>query len=80
MVQLERLNQPLDLGAQFVHVKGLGHIITGPQPGGGNRRLYRSVLGQHHHRGIRLARIDALQKLEPSQLRYSEIGNHDVDG
>src|SRR5580700_5435769 len=29
VVQFDALNQPFDLGAEFIHVKWLGHIIAG---------------------------------------------------
>ena len=80
VVQLDALNQPLDLGAQLLHMERLGYIIFRPQPCGSHGRLDGPVLREYHHRGIRLGRADALQKLQPSQLGHLQIGHHDVEG
>ena len=60
-------------------MKRLGDVVHGPEPGRLHRRLDRSVLRQDHHRDLRVAGTDALQKLQPSQLRHLQIGNQNVD-
>src|ERR1700730_5511466 len=80
LVQLDRMQQTIQLGAQLFDVKRLGNIVRCSEPRRLNRRFDRAVLGEHDDRYVRIALANLLDQFQASDLWDFQIRDHDVDG
>ena len=79
LVHFDGMNQAVQLGAQFLHVKRFGHVVGRAEPRGLDGRRDRAVLRQHDDGGFGIVGAGSLEQLQAAKLRNLQIRDHDVD-
>jgi hypothetical protein len=61
-------------------VEGLGDVVRGAHARGFHGAFDGAVLGEHHHRGLRMGGPQTLEQFNAAHLGHTQIGEDDIDG